>query len=165
MLLDIPEDSKICSCHGENPDSVIQCSVWACLMFLWMLSVSLTSRKLFFETSLDSSSFNGCWIPFVQCKLCYLFWQPSLSGVQREMLPSVLHVFFIYFLYFNVFKQVNFVEFTHLPKFLISAIQARGFACRASVWGCGRERLGGRKRCYLSYWLLLHFFHLSLSVQ
>lgn len=84
---------------------------------------------------------------------------------KEKCFPQCCMYFFIYFLYFNVFKQVNFVEFTHLPKFLISAIQARGFACRASVWGCGRERLGGRKRCYLSYWLLLHFFHLSLSVQ
>lgn len=50
----------------------------------------------------------------------YLFQQPSDSSIQRKQNASLSPVVFC----FTVFKQVHFVMFIHLPKFLISAIQA-----------------------------------------
>lgn len=37
--------------------------------------------------------------------------------------------------------------------------------CRSNIWGYGKERFGGKKWCYLIYWLLLHFCHLILFAQ
>lgn len=69
----------------------------------------------------------------------YLFQQPSDSSIQRNKNASLSPVVFC----FTLFKQVHFVMFIHLPKFLISAIQAGGFTCRPGVLGCGGDRFEG----------------------
>lgn len=86
--------TEICFCHGRKPDTAIQYSVSICLMFLWMLLVSLTFRKLFwnFFRQLQLQ-----WILNIcpMQDICYLFWQPSVSSIQRKKkkLPSVLQFF------------------------------------------------------------------------
>lgn len=99
-------------------------------MFLWMLSVSLTFRKLFVRLLYTAAASMNVEYLLSNASYVICFGSLHLVVFKEKCFPQCC----AYFFYFNVFKQVNFVEFIHLPKFLISAIQARGFVCRARIW-------------------------------
>lgn len=94
VLLDIHEDRDLLLPRQE----ACCCNAMLCLNLpdVPLDAFGLSNfQKTFFETSSDSSSFNGYWISFVQCKpsvICF----GSLRLVtfkEKKMLPSVLRVF------------------------------------------------------------------------
>lgn len=129
-------------------------------MFLgcfWSLNFQETFWNFLTELQLQ-------WILNIICPMQairYLFQQPSDSSIQREKNASLTPVV----LCFTAFKQVNFVMFIHLPKFLISAIQAWGFS-----WCFGMfEGIGLRVRssllsviCYFAFLPLIFVSTLKL---